>query len=69
MTTICEIAKQTDLDALREEFKAYKNSTEKQLKYLYLNINACMAVSKMKFIANKFHISNLPSKITETILF
>jgi hypothetical protein len=69
MTTICEIAKQTDLDALREEFNTYKDNTEKQLKYLYLNINACMSVSKIKFIANKFHISNLPSKITETILF
>jgi len=69
MTTICEIAKQTDLDALREEFNAFKDSTEKQLKYLNLNINACMKVAKIKFIANKFHISNLPSKITETILF
>lgn len=69
MTTICEIAKQTDLDALREEFNAYKDNTEKQLKYLNLNINACMKVSKIKFIANKFHISNLPSKITENILF
>ena len=69
MTTICEIAKQTDLDALKNEFNAYKDYTEKQIKYLNLNINACMNVAKIKFIANKFHISNLPSNITETILF
>lgn len=69
MTTICEIAKQTDLDALKDEFNAYKENTEKQLKYLNLNINACMKVAKIKFIANKFHISNLPSNITEDILF
>jgi hypothetical protein len=41
MTTICEIAKQTDLDALKNEFNAYKDYTEKQIKYLNLNINAC----------------------------
>ena len=76
MTTICEIAKQSDLDALKDEFNAlkdefnaYKDNTDKQIKYLNLNINACMTVAKIKFIANKFHISNLPSKITETILF
>jgi len=68
MTTICEIAKQSDLDALRDEFNAYKDSTEKQLKYLNLNINACMKIAKIKFITNKFHISNLPFNITETIL-
>jgi RNA recognition motif-containing protein len=84
MTAICEIAKQSDLDALKDEFNAYKTNieklfrdeinaykeiTEKQIKYLNFNITACMKVAKIKSIANKFHISNLPVNITDTIIY
>jgi len=71
-----ELKKNNELQELKNELHQLKRNyidyikiTDKKLKYLNLNIGLCMKIGNVKFIANKFHISNFPGNYDKIKLY